>query len=116
MAIRSKRLNSPRKSFDHMEIPMNIYIGNLSYETTEEDLQNAFSEFGEVVSAKIIRDQYSGRSKGFGFVEMPDRIEANAAIANLNKKELKGRQINVNVAKPRSNKTGGRGKQFGKRY
>jgi RNA recognition motif-containing protein len=99
-----------------MEIPMNIYVGNLSYETNEEDLQNAFSEFGEVVSVKIIKDQYSGRSKGFGFVEMPDRTEANAAIADLNNKELKGRPINVNMAKPRSNKTGGRGRQSGRRY
>jgi RNA recognition motif-containing protein len=99
-----------------MEIPMNIYVGNLSYEISEEDLQKAFSEFGEVVSVKIIKDQYSGRSKGFGFVEMPDRIEANTAIADLNNKELKGRRINVNMAKPRSNKTGGRGRQSGRRY
>ena len=94
---------------------MNIYVGNLSHEISEEDLQNAFSEFGKVVSVKIIKDQYSGRSKGFGFVEMPDRIEANTAIADLNNKELKGRHINVNIAKPRSNKTGGRGRQSGRR-
>ena len=95
---------------------MNIYVGNLSYEISEEDLQNAFSEFGEVVSVKIIKDQYSGRSKGFGFVEMPDSTEANTAIADLNNKELKGRHINVNVAKPRSSKTGGHGRQSGRRY
>ena len=97
---------------------MNIYIGNLSHEITEEDLQNSFSEFGEVVSVKIIKDRYSGRSKGFGFVEMPDRTEANAAIADLNNKELKGKSINVNTAKPRSNRSGGRGRQTdgGRRY
>ena len=95
---------------------MNIYIGNLSYEISEEDLQKTFSEFGEVVSVKIIKDQYNGRSKGFGFVEMPNRVEANNAIADLNDKELKGRRIKVNMAKPRSGKTGGRRRQSGRRY
>jgi len=97
---------------------MNIYVGNLSYEMNEEDLQTAFSEFGEVVSVKIIKDQYNGRSKGFGFVEMPDRIEANAAIEGLNSKEFKGRSIKVNKAKSRSNRSGGRGRQWssGRRY
>ena len=94
---------------------MNIYVGNLSYEVNEEDLQNAFSEFGEVESVKIIKDQYSGRSKGFGFVEMPDRNEANAAIEGLNSKEFKGRSIKVNKAKPRSDRSGGRGRQSGGR-
>ena len=92
---------------------MNIYVGNLSHEVIEEDLQNTFSEFGEVVSVKIIKDQYNGRSKGFGFVEMPDRTQANAAIADLHKKELKGRSLNVNMAKPRSSKSGGRGRRAG---
>ena len=94
---------------------MNIYVGNLSYEVNEEDLQNAFSEFGEVESVKIIKDQYSGRSKGFGFVEMPDRNEANAAIEELNSKEFKGRSIKVNKAKPRSDRSGGRGRHGGGR-
>ena len=92
---------------------MNIYVGNLPHEVTEDDLQNAFSEFGEVVSVKIIKDQYNGRSKGFGFVEMPDRIEANAAIKGLDSKDFKGRSIKVNQAKPRSNRTGGRRRQVG---
>ena len=94
---------------------MNIYVGNLSYEVNEEDLQKAFSEFGEVVSVKIIKDQYNGRSKGFGFIEMPDRIEASAAIEGLNSKEFKGRSIKVNQAKPRSDRSRGRGRQGGGR-
>ena len=94
---------------------MNIYVGNLSYEVNEEDLQKAFSEFGEVVSVKIIKDQYDGRSKGFGFVEMPDKREADAAIEGLNSKEFKGRSIRVNQAKPRSNRSGGRERQGGGR-
>jgi RNA recognition motif-containing protein len=94
---------------------MNIYVGNLSHEVNEEDLQKAFSEFGEVVSVKIIRDQYNGRSKGFGFIEMPDGIEANAAIEGLNSKEFKGRSIKVNQAKPRSDRSRGRGREGGGR-
>ena len=94
---------------------MNIYVGNLSYEVNEEDLQKAFSEFGEVFSVKIIKDQYDGRSKGFGFVEMQDKKEAETAIEGLNGKEFKGRSIKVNQAKPRSNGSGGRGRQGGGR-
>ncbi|MBN2062213.1 MAG: RNA-binding protein [Deltaproteobacteria bacterium] len=86
---------------------MNIYVGNLSFDVTEEDLQKIFSEFGQVVSVKIIMDQYNGRSKGFGFVEMPDRIEANKAIDELNSREIKGRSIKVNKAKPRLDKNKG---------
>ena len=93
---------------------MNIYVGNLSYEVTEEDLHNAFSGFGEVVSAKVITDQYSGRSKGFGFVEMSDRAEAEAAIKSLDSSELKGRKIKVNQANPRTGgDRGGRGGRQG---
>jgi len=80
---------------------MNIYVGSLSYEVTEEDLQEAFGAYGEVVSVKVIKDQYNGRSKGFGFVEMPNRTEADAAIKGLDNSELKGRTIMVNQAKPR---------------
>ena len=94
---------------------MNIYVGNLSYDVNEEDLQKAFSEFGEVVSVKIIKDQYNGRSKGFGFIEMPDKTEANAAIEGLDSKEFKGRSIKVNQAKPRSDRSRGRGRQGGGR-
>jgi len=81
---------------------MNIYVGNLSFEVTEEDLRQAFEGFGQVVSVTIIKDRYSGESKGFGFVEMPAKAEAQSAITGLNGKELKGRTLNVNEARPRS--------------
>jgi cold-inducible RNA-binding protein len=83
---------------------MNIYVGNLSYEVSEEDLRTAFAEFGQVLSASVIKDKYTGESKGFGFVEMPSQDEAQAAISALNGKELKGRAINVNEARPRTEK------------
>jgi len=83
------------------ESRMNIYVGNLSYEVNEDDLRQAFEAFGRVESAKIIMDTASGRSKGFGFVEMPDNSEAQAAISGLKDKELKGRALNVNEARPR---------------
>ena len=88
---------------------MNIYIGNLSYEVTEEDLKQAFEAFGEVESVKIIKDKYTNRSKGFGFVEMPDDAAAQSAINDLNDTELKGRTLKVNEARPRSESRGGRG-------
>ena len=88
---------------------MNIYIGNLSYEVTEEDLKQAFETFGEVESVKIIKDKYTNRSKGFGFVEIPDKASAQSAINELNGKELKGRTLKVNEARPRSESRGGRG-------
>ena len=81
---------------------MNIYVGNLSYEVTEEDLKEAFEVFGEVDTVKVIKDIYTGRSKGFGFVEMPAKAEAQSAIEGLNEKDLKGRSLNVNEARPRS--------------
>ncbi len=91
---------------------MNIYVGNLSYEVTEEDLNSAFAAYGEVVSAKVIKDEYSGRSKGFGFVEMSNNAEAEAAINGLNSKEIKGRAIKVNQANPkREDRGGSRGRQ-----
>ena len=80
---------------------MNMYIGNLAYDVTEDDLKNAFSEFGEVSSVKIIIDKFSGRSKGFGFVEMPSNSEADQAIKALNGKVLNGRSIKVNQAEAR---------------
>ena len=86
---------------------MNIYVGNLSYEVTDEDLQGAFGAHGQVESAKVIKDMYTGRSRGFGFVEMPDNNEAEAAIEALNGKELKGRTLSVNKARPRSDNRGG---------
>jgi RNA recognition motif-containing protein len=86
---------------------MKIYVGNLSYQVTEEDLQAAFAAFGEVSSATIIKDQFSGKSKGFGFIEMPSQTEAQAAIAGLHEKELQGRALTVNEARPRPEKSGG---------
>lgn len=81
---------------------MNIYVGNLPYSVGEEDLQEIFSEFGEIESVKIITDKYSGRSKGFGFVVMENDEEAKAAIENLNGKSVDNREITVNEARPRN--------------
>jgi len=81
---------------------MKIYVGNLSYEVTEEDLKDAFKAFGEVESSIIIKDQFTGKSKGFGFIEMESSSEANDAIKALNESELDGRTIIVNEAKPRN--------------
>ena len=80
---------------------MNIYVGNLSYDVTEADLRAAFEAFGAVASVNLIKDQYSGQPRGFGFVEMPSDAEARAAIAGLNGKDLMGRTLNVNEARPR---------------
>ncbi len=80
---------------------MNIYVGSLSFELSEAELKQAFEAFGAVSSARIIMDRYSGRSKGFGFVEMGNDAEAKAAIAAMNGKDLKGRKIMVSEAKPR---------------
>lgn len=88
---------------------MNIYVGNLSFDTTEDDLREAFAEFGEVSSARIISDQYSGKSRGFGFVEMGSQDEAQAAISGMNEKELQGRTLTVNEARPRNDNRGGGG-------
>ena len=88
---------------------MNIYVSNLSYEVTEQDLQDAFAAFGEVEFAKIIKDMYTGRSRGFGFVEMPKNADANSAIEGLDGKELKGRTLKVNKARPRSRGRGSGG-------
>ena len=81
---------------------MNIYVGNLSYDVSEQDLQKAFESFGYVKSVNIIKDRYSGRSRGFGFVEMASEGEAQSAIDGLNAKEVKGRSLKVNKARPRS--------------
>lgn len=81
---------------------MNIYVGNLSYGVSEDDLKALFAEFGEVASAKIITDKFSGQSKGFGFVEMPDSEEAKAALASLDGKDVQGRNLKVNEARPRT--------------
>ena len=86
---------------------MNIYAGNLSPETTDDDLRQAFEAFGQVASATIIKDKFSGRSKGFGFVEMPNDTEAKAAIDGVNGKDLKGRPVKVNEARPRTDRPRG---------
>jgi RNA recognition motif-containing protein len=83
---------------------MNLYVGNLPYSVTDADLNEAFSRFGTVTSAKVITDRDTGQSKGFGFVEMPDNSEADAAIKALNETALKGRNIKVNQAKPREDR------------
>ncbi len=88
---------------------MNIYVGNLAREVTEDELKKAFEEFGEVESANIIKDKYSGDPKGFGFVQMPSKDEGQSAIDNLNGKELQGRPLNVNEARPRTDSRGGGG-------
>ncbi|HEX9950107.1 MAG TPA: RNA-binding protein [Thermodesulfobacteriota bacterium] len=99
---------------------MNIYVGNLSFEVSEEDVRGAFEAFGKVETAKIITDKYSGASRGFGFVEMPSKDEGQAAISGLNGKELKGRALNVNEARPRAERPrgggGGGGRGRGDRY
>lgn len=81
---------------------MNIYVGNLSFDVSEQDLRQAFEAFGEVTTASIINDKFTGQSKGFGFVEMSAKEQAQAAIAGMNGKEIKGRALNVNEARPRN--------------
>ena len=92
---------------------MNIYVGNLSPEVTEEDLRQAFEACGEVASASIIKDKFTGESRGFGFVDMPSKAEAQSAIESMNGKELKGRPLNVNEARPRSEGRRGGGRPSG---
>lgn len=83
---------------------MNIYVGNLSYKMTDDDLEKLFSSFGSVSASKIVIDRETGRSKGFGFVEMPNQGEGDEAIRQLDGKEIEGRNIKVNVAKPKEEK------------
>jgi RNA recognition motif-containing protein len=80
---------------------MNIYVGNLAPDVTEEDMRQLFEGFGEITSVTIIKDKFSGESRGFGFVDMPAKTDAQAAINGLNDKELKGRALNVSEARPR---------------
>ncbi|MBM3296023.1 MAG: RNA-binding protein [Candidatus Aminicenantes bacterium] len=93
---------------------MNIYVGNLSFNMTEADLKDAFAVYGTVQSASIITDKISGQSRGFGFVEMPNKDEAEKAIAAMNGRDLKGRALKVNEAKPRTDRPQGGG--FGRKY
>ena len=83
---------------------MNIYVGNLSFDVSDDELKDAFGAFGEVSSANVIKDKFTGRSRGFGFVEMPKNEEAQTAIAELNGKDMKGRALNVNEARPRTDR------------
>ena len=84
---------------------MNIYIGQLPYSVTEEELMEIFSEYGEIASLNLFKDRYSGQSKGFGFIDMPNNSEADKAIKGLNKTMLKGREIKVNQAEERRKKS-----------
>jgi len=92
---------------------MNIYVGNLAREVTEDDLREAFEAFGQVSTATIIKDKFTGESRGFGFVEMPSKNEAQTAITEMNEKDLKGRTINVNEARPKTYRGGGGGRRGG---
>ena len=86
---------------------MNMYVSNLSFHTTDEDLKALFSQFGEVSSAKVIMDRETNRSRGFGFVEMPSDSEAKAAMSALNNKDIEGRALSVSVAREKSSGGGG---------
>ncbi|MBK1645788.1 RNA-binding protein [Thiocapsa imhoffii] len=88
---------------------MRIYVGNLPYSVTEDDLRDVFGQFGDLASAEVIMDKFSGQSKGFGFVDMPNNAEADAAIKALNETDLKGRKLTVNEARPRSDRPRGGG-------
>jgi len=89
---------------------MNIYVGNLSHDVTEDELRAAFEAFGQVESVNIVKDKFTGKPRGFGFVEMPSDEEGKAAIAEMNGKDMKGRVINVDQARPKAdNRRGGRG-------
>lgn len=85
---------------------MNLFVGNLAFETTESELKEVFQPFGQVVSINIIKDKFSGESRGFGFVEMSSKTEAQSAITGLNDKEFKGRTLTINEARPRTERQG----------
>jgi RNA recognition motif-containing protein len=102
-------------------IKMNIYVGNLSFETTDETIREAFESFGQVTSARVIKDKENGQSRGFGFVEMPGQSQAQTAIRSLNGRELQGKQMSVKEARPRADQgrtwggrrdDGGRGNRY----
>ncbi|MDG5813558.1 RNA-binding protein [Chitinispirillales bacterium ANBcel5] len=83
---------------------MNIYVGNLSYESTEDEVRSLFQEYGDVSNVSLIKDKFTGRAKGFGFVEMPNNEEAAQAVEALSNQEVKGRKLTVNEAKPRQSR------------
>ena len=109
----SELARSCRQKDRRMGVVMNIYVSNLSSEVTEEELREAFEAFGQVESVNIVKDRLSGHSRGFGFVEMPAKDEAQAAIAGLNGKELGERTLVVNEARPRSESGRGGGRPGG---
>ncbi|HSO81632.1 MULTISPECIES: RNA recognition motif domain-containing protein [Thiocapsa] len=88
---------------------MRIYVGNLTYSVTDDDLRDVFGEFGDLAAAEVIKDKFSGQSKGFGFVDMPNNSEADAAIKALNETDFKGRKLTVNEARPRAERPRGGG-------
>jgi len=88
---------------------MNIFVGNLSRDVSEKELREAFSAFGQISKVTILKDKFSGEPRGFGFVEMPSKAEAQAAINGMNQKDLKGRALNVNEARPKTDRPGGGG-------
>jgi len=90
---------------------MNIYVGNLSRDTSENDLKQTFEAFGQIESVSLVKDKFSGESRGFGFVEMASKDEAQAAIDSLNGKSLKGQNLNVNEARPRTDNRHGSGRR-----
>lgn len=97
------------------EFPVkNIYVGNLSFDATEDDVRDAFGSYGEVSSVSVVRDRETGRSRGFGFVEMPNDEEAQKAIEGLNQQDIAGRPVNVNEARPKTDRPRGGG--GGRRY
>jgi RNA recognition motif-containing protein len=104
--VRDAPIRSPFGNFAK-EIAMNLYVGNLPYRMTEDQLKEAFEEYGQVSSCTIIKDKVTGSSKGFGFLEMAERSEAEAAITGLNGREMMGRKLNVNEARPRTEGGGG---------
>jgi cold-inducible RNA-binding protein len=91
----------------------NIYVGNLSFRATEDDIRNAFSRYGQVTLVNIIMDRETGRSRGFAFVEMANADEANAAIEGLNQQEIAGRRVSINEARPRTERSDGGGRGYG---
>jgi RNA recognition motif-containing protein len=91
---------------------MNIYVGNLSFTTTEDELRSIFEPFGQVASVTILKDKFTGKSRGFGFVEMPEREQAEEALKNLNEKDFNGRTLKVTEARPRTENTGNNPRTF----
>jgi len=92
---------------------MNLYVGNLLFNVSESDLRSAFEQFGEVTEVRLIMDKFSGKSKGFGFIEMPSKDEADKAIEEMDGKDFMGRALKVNVAKPKTDRRGGGGRGRG---